>query len=71
MSLFDLYFQITVHYCRKSGRELKQGKNPEAEADVEAIEGCCLLFAPRGLLNLLSFFFFFFLTQVFFSFFFF
>jgi hypothetical protein len=41
--LFDLYFQIIVHPWRKSGQELKHGRNLEPEADVYAMEECCLL----------------------------
>ena len=41
-SLIGLYF-ITAHYLRKSGQELKQGRNLEAGADAEAMEGSCLL----------------------------
>lgn len=40
---FCLYFQIIEHHWRKSGQELKQGWNPEAEAETKALEGCCLL----------------------------
>ena len=39
--LFGLYIHITVQ--RKSGQELKQGRNLEAGADAEAMEECCLL----------------------------
>jgi hypothetical protein len=38
-----LYFQIIIHHKRKSGEELTQGRNLEAGADAEAMEGCCLL----------------------------
>jgi hypothetical protein len=41
--LYDLPFHITVHHQRKPDQELKQGRNLEAEADTEAMEGCCLL----------------------------
>jgi hypothetical protein len=34
--LFSLCFHITVHHQRKSGQELKQGRNLEAGADTEA-----------------------------------
>jgi hypothetical protein len=34
---------ITVHHQSKSGQELKQGRNLEARADAEAMEGCYLL----------------------------
>ena len=32
--LFNLYFHIGVHFCRKSRQKLKQGKNLEAGADL-------------------------------------
>ena len=38
-SLFGLHFYITVYHQRKSGQERKQGKNLEARADAEAMEG--------------------------------
>ena len=38
-----VYFHIAVHHQKKSGQELKQGRNLEAGADAEAMEGCCLL----------------------------
>ena len=41
--LFSLHPHIAVYHQRKSGQELTQGKNLEAGADAEAIEGCCLL----------------------------
>jgi hypothetical protein len=41
--LFSLNFHITVHHQRKSGLELKQGRNLEAGADTAAMEECCLL----------------------------
>jgi diadenosine tetraphosphate (Ap4A) HIT family hydrolase len=34
-SLFGLHFHIIVHHEWKSGQELKQGRNLEAEADAE------------------------------------
>ena len=37
--LFGLYFHIAVHHWMNSGQELKQGKNLEADADAEVIEG--------------------------------
>jgi hypothetical protein len=40
MGLFGLHFHITVHHPRKSGQELKPGRNLETGADTEAIEGC-------------------------------
>jgi hypothetical protein len=33
-------FHITVHHQRKTGQELKQGRNLEAGADVDAIGAC-------------------------------
>ena len=41
--LFGLQFHNTVHHCRKSGLELKQGRNLEAGADAKVKEGSCLL----------------------------
>jgi hypothetical protein len=43
-----LHFHIAV-YQRKSGQELKQGRNLEARADAEAMEGCCLLACSQQL----------------------
>jgi hypothetical protein len=40
--LFSLYLHIAVHHQRKSGQELTQGRNLEAEADSEAMEECLL-----------------------------
>jgi hypothetical protein len=40
---FGFHFHIAVHYQRELGQELKQGRNPEAGVDAEAMEGCCLL----------------------------
>ena len=56
--LFSLYLHIAVHYQRKSGQELKQGRNLEPGEDAEAwcmqhqhaflsnpgppAQGCCL-----------------------------
>jgi hypothetical protein len=39
--LFD--FHIAVHYQRKSGQELKQGRNLETGVNAEVVEGRCLL----------------------------
>ena len=41
--IFGLCFHIMAYHRRKSGQELKQARNLEAEADTEAMEGCCLL----------------------------
>jgi hypothetical protein len=37
------HFLITVYHQRKVGQQLEQGKNLEAGADAETMEGCCLL----------------------------
>jgi hypothetical protein len=34
--LFSLHFHIAVHYQRKSGQELTQGRNLKTGADAEA-----------------------------------
>jgi hypothetical protein len=41
--LFSFHFHIAVHHQRKSRQELTWGRNLEAGADAEAMEGCCLL----------------------------
>jgi hypothetical protein len=41
--LFGLHFQITVHHLRKSGQELKQGRNLKIGAEAEAIDKYYLL----------------------------
>ena len=52
-SLFGLYIHLTVYQWRKKSElELKQVRNLEAEADAEAMEGCCLLACSQGLLSL-------------------
>jgi hypothetical protein len=56
-SLFSLHFHIAVHHQRKSGLEFTQGRNLEAGADAEPMEGCCSLDASPGLFSLLFFFF--------------
>jgi hypothetical protein len=38
--LYFSYFQIVVHYQRKSGQEFKESRNLEIGADAEALEGC-------------------------------
>jgi hypothetical protein len=38
-----VYSDYSSTSLRKSGLELTQNKNLEAGADVEAMEGCCLL----------------------------
>jgi hypothetical protein len=44
--LFGLHFQITVHHLRKSEQELTQGRNLEAGADAEAMEGAAYRLDP-------------------------
>jgi hypothetical protein len=51
--LFSLHFHNSVQYGRKSGQELKQGRNLEAGADAEAMKEYCLLACFCGLLSLL------------------
>ena len=46
-----LHFHIVVHHSRKSGQELKQGRNLEAGADAEAMEAFCLLACSPWLLQ--------------------
>ena len=43
---FGLHFYITVHHLRMSGQELIQGRNLEAGADAEAMEGAADWLAP-------------------------
>jgi hypothetical protein len=38
--LFSLYFHIIVHHQRKSGQEIRQGRNREGRADANAMEDC-------------------------------
>jgi hypothetical protein len=51
---FGLHFQIIICYWRKSGWELKQDWNLEAEADSEAMEGTAYWLLSPGSLSLLS-----------------
>jgi hypothetical protein len=53
--VFGLHVPIIVRHWRKSGQELRQGRNLEAGADTEAMEGCGSLTCSYGLLSLLSF----------------
>jgi hypothetical protein len=46
---------IRVHFHRKSGQELTQGRDLEAGADAEATEGAADWLAPHGMLRLLSY----------------
>jgi hypothetical protein len=41
--LLTLFLHIAVLHKKKSGQELKQGRNLEAGANAEAMEGCYLL----------------------------
>jgi hypothetical protein len=41
--LFSMYFHIAVYHQMKSGQELTQGRNLEAGAVAQAMEGCYLL----------------------------
>jgi hypothetical protein len=50
-SFFGLHFHITVHHLRKSGQELKQARDLEAEA----MEECVYWFVPHGFFSLLSY----------------
>jgi hypothetical protein len=36
-------FILLFYHQRKSGQELKQGRNTKAGSDAEAMEECCLL----------------------------
>jgi len=53
--LFSLHFHIAAHHQRKSGQKLTEGRNLEAGADAEAIEGAAYWLASPGLLSLLSY----------------
>jgi len=46
--LINLHFHIAAHHQRKSGQELTQGRNLEAED----MEGCCLLACSPWLAHL-------------------
>jgi len=50
--LCSSYFHITVHYQRKSGQELKQGRTLEAGADAEAMQYCTLVACSSWLTQL-------------------
>ena len=52
---YGLYFHISVHYGRKLRQELKQGRNLEAGADAEAMEGAAYWLPSPGLFSLLSY----------------
>ena len=53
--LCSLHFHIAIHHQRKSGQELTQGRNLEAGADAEVMEGAAYWIASPGLLSLLSY----------------
>lgn len=53
--LFSLYFHITVHPQSKSGCQLKDGRNPKAEADQSSWRSVPQRLASHGLLSLLSY----------------
>ena len=53
--LFGLHFHTVVYHWRRSGQELKQGRNLEAGAEAEAMEGATHWLAPHGLLRQLSY----------------
>lgn len=41
--LLNLHFHIAIPHQRKSGQEIKQGRNLQVGADAEAMKRCCLL----------------------------
>ena len=41
--VYLVYAYSFVHHQKKPGQQLKQGRNLEARADAEAMEGRCLL----------------------------
>lgn len=51
--LFVLHVHIAVLYQRKSGKELKPGRNLKARADAEALEGAAYWLAAHGLAQFL------------------
>ena len=53
--LFGFHFHIAVHHQRSQDKDLRQGRNPEARADAEAMEDAAYWLAPHGLLSLLSY----------------
>jgi hypothetical protein len=52
--LFCLHVYIAVHHRSKSGHELTHGRNLEAGADAESMEGSFPLACFPGLLSFLS-----------------
>jgi hypothetical protein len=48
---FSLEFHITTYYGRKSGQEIKLGRNLEAGSEVKAMEGRCCLACPSWLVG--------------------
>jgi len=59
MGLFGSHLP-TSPSLKKISTELKQGRNPEAGADAETMEGCCLLACSSWLAQPAFFSFFFF-----------
>jgi hypothetical protein len=49
------HIHIAVHHQRKLGLKIAQGRNLEAGADAEAMEGAAYWLASPGLLSLLSY----------------
>jgi hypothetical protein len=50
--LFGLCFHIVVHHQSRSVQKSKQGRNLEAEANAEAMEGAAYWLAHHGLLTM-------------------
>ena len=50
-NLFGLYFHIGVFLWKRSGQKYKEDRNLEAGANLEAIEGCCLVICNMWLTN--------------------
>lgn len=51
---FDVRDPITVHYCGKSGQELRQGGNLEAETEAETMVVLTGLLSMACLSSLIS-----------------
>lgn len=51
----SLKTNFTVQHQKKSGQKLKQGRNLEATAELEAMEESHLWLVPLGLLSLLPY----------------
>ena len=52
--LIERVLHITAHHQRKSAHRLEQGRNLEAGADAEAMEGAAYWLTSYGLLSMLS-----------------